>query len=320
MRHALRAEARRLLSRRLTVVALLVLVAVIGLFQLSVADMVSPPSASEREVAQQMAAEERADWEAHHEEWEQECLEDGGSPADCAQPAPTAQDWIDGPYPFAESAGVAVDFGLYLTALVAFLVAASFVGAEFTTGSMANWLTFVPRRSTVFVSKLAVVAASSLLVGLLAGALTVGAAVLITLAYDQPLTGLGPVLQMAGRGALISLIFAVLGFCCAMLTGSTGASVGILLGGLFAVFARGIVLFASDWAGRLSSWSPDVNAQAIVENGTTYWIPTPGSGWEDDSEGIERHLSLAHGLGYWAILLAALIAVTWLLFRRRDVV
>ena len=62
---------------------------------------------------------------------------------------------------------------MYLTGLVAFLVAASFVGAEFTTGSLANWLTFVPRRSTVFVSKLTVVAAFSLLLGLLAAALTV---------------------------------------------------------------------------------------------------------------------------------------------------
>ena len=35
---------------------------------------------------------------------------------------------------------------------------------------------------------------------------------------------------------------------------------------------------------------------------------------------MEKTVSLAHGLGYWAVLLAALIAVTWLLFRRRDVV
>ncbi|HYI54697.1 MAG TPA: ABC transporter permease subunit [Microlunatus sp.] len=318
MRGALHAEVRRLASRRLTLVALVVLVAIIGLFQLSVADMVSPPSAADRQLAQQQAEEERVEWEAHHEEWEQACRDDGGSAADCAMPAPTASDWIDGPYPFSESAAVAVSFGVYLTGLVAFLVAASFVGAEFTTGSLANWLTFVPRRSTVFVSKLTVVAAFSLLLGLLAAALTVGAAVLITSAYGQPLSGLGEVVQMAARGALVSLILGVLGFCCAMLTGSTGASVGILLGGLFALFARGIVLFAAGWAARLSPWSPEVNAQAIVEHGTTYWLPTPGSTWDDDSEGIERQLSFAHGLGYWSVVLAAVIVVSWLLFRRRD--
>ncbi len=34
---------------------------------------------------------------------------------------------------------------------------------------------------------------------------------------------------------------------------------------------------------------------------------------------VERHLGLVDGLGYWAALVTALVAATWLLFRRRDV-
>ena len=54
--------------------------------------------------------------------------------------------------------------------------------------------------------------------------------------------------------------------------------------------------------------------------GTTYAIST-GSGRIDEQHAgafVERSAGLAHGLGYWAVLPAVLIAVTWLLFRRRD--
>ena len=34
------------------------------------------------------------------------------------------------------------------------MIAGSFIGAEFTSGSISNWLSFVPRRIPVFVSKL----------------------------------------------------------------------------------------------------------------------------------------------------------------------
>jgi len=46
MRHALRAETRRLLSRRLTLVALLVLFGMVALFQLQVNSAISPSSAA----------------------------------------------------------------------------------------------------------------------------------------------------------------------------------------------------------------------------------------------------------------------------------
>lgn len=318
MIHALRAEVRRLISRRLTLFALLALVALIGLFQLSVADQVSPPSASDRQFAEERAAEDLVEWEANHERWERECRNSGGSDYDCAMPAPTVEDWLDGPYPFDEAAMSAVFFGVALSAIGAFVVAASFVGAEFGTGSMANWLTFLPRRSTVFVSKLTVVATGSLLLGLATGGLTLAASVIITLAFGQPLIGFDEVAQMAFRGAIITLIGGVLGFGGAMLTGSTVAAIGILIGGMFGVFVLQIVAYGTGWVARLSPWSPDLNAQAIVQNGAKYWIPRPGTSWADESEGIERQLSLAHGLGYWAVVLAVVIAVSWLVFRRRD--
>ena len=36
-------------------------------------------------------------------------------------------------------------------------------------------------------------------------------------------------------------------------------------------------------------------------------------------ETVERHISLAHGIGYWAAVVGVLVVVTGLIFRRRDV-
>src|SRR5215217_2023772 len=53
---------------------------------------------------------------------------------------------------FNEIAQIGLLLAIYLSGLAMFLVAASFIGAEFTTGAIANWLSFVPRRVPVFAS------------------------------------------------------------------------------------------------------------------------------------------------------------------------
>ena len=64
-----------------------------------------------------------------------------------------------------------------------------------------------------------------------------------------------------------------------------------------------------------------MNLSAILGGGTTYAVGTsPGAGGGASGGFVEKTVTLTHGLGYWAVLLAALIALTWLVFRRRDVV
>ena len=55
--------------------------------------------------------------------------------------------------------------GSYLLAFVAFLLGPSFVGAEFSSGSIGNWLTFEPRRLRVYGSKLIAAGAGMLPAG-----------------------------------------------------------------------------------------------------------------------------------------------------------
>jgi ABC-2 type transport system permease protein len=320
MRHALQAEALRLRSRRLTLVALLLLLGLIALFQLEVNSQIAPPSAAEQAQNQAGYEQDVQDWEANHTAWEADCTASGGTADECVVPRPDPSDWSLAPVTFLDAVPTAVSFSVYLAGLVLFVALASYVAAESTTGSLANWLTFVPDRRLVLASKLVVAAVFSLLVGVAATGLTVAASSVLALVHQQPLTGLDQVVAMAGRGVAVVVILGVLGFCVGLLTGSTGASIGVLLGGLVATYARLILSVTSRWAERLAAWSPEVNLSAILHAGTTYPVST-GTGATSEEPGtyLEKSLSLAHGLGYWAVLLAALIAVTWLVFRRRDV-
>jgi ABC-2 type transport system permease protein len=67
------------------------------------------------------------------------------------------------PVPAAVFTGLLKTNGLFY-AFLAFLLGASFVAAEFSTGSLGNWLTFQPRRLRVGLSKLAAAAGGGLLV------------------------------------------------------------------------------------------------------------------------------------------------------------
>ena len=295
MIHALRAETRRLLGRRVTLVALLALLGLIALFQLQVNAQVTPPSATEVAQAQQDYDRYVRDWEANHEQWEAECVSAGGTQQECVTPRPEPSDWGLAPQSFGDVVPAALSFAVYLGGMVLFVVMASFIGAEVTT-------------------------VVSVLVGALVGLVTVASSVAVTALHGQPLNGLDQVVAMAGRGVAVAAVFGVAGFCIGLLTGSTGASVGVLLGGIFLVFVRSVLVYTSTWAQRLSPWSPEVNLTAILDGGTTYAVSgVPGSGGDGAGGFVEKTVGVAHGLGYWAVLLTALIAVTWLVFRRRDI-
>lgn len=95
-------------------------------------------------------------------------------------------DWGLAPTPFDQAVSPALSFGVYLGAMVLFVALASFIGAEATSGSLANWLTFVPDRNVVLGSKLAVAAVFSVLVGAATGLLTIGSSAVLAAVHGQP--------------------------------------------------------------------------------------------------------------------------------------
>jgi ABC-2 type transport system permease protein len=314
------AELNRLLSRRLTLILTLAVIAIVGVFQLAVVQSVTPPSPAEVAAARQGFEDYRKDWQANHDEWEQDCLDDGGTPADCAQPEPTEADWGLAPTPFNEIAQAGVTFSVVMAMLSAYLLAASSIGAEYSTGSLGNWLTFVPRREKVYAAKVVALALGSAALAVLTGLLMVGAASIVTLAVGQPLTGLSGVVETAARGIPLVVFAALLGFCVGMLTRHTVAALGALLGYGLLVLGLYVVSFAVPPLSALKRWQLETNVAAFLMHGTQYQVirrVVTADGV--DVEGVARSLGFGAASAYLAIIGLALLAVTLLVFRRRDV-
>jgi ABC-2 type transport system permease protein len=320
MTRLLAAEINRLRSRRFTLIALLAVLLVLAIFQIQVNSDVSPPSAAAVAANEAQYERDLKEWEEHHEEWEQQCVDSGVPREQCAGIAPNRQNYGLEPVPFAEIAQIGMTLAIYLTGLAMFLVAASFIGAEFTTGAIANWLSFLPRRGQVYAAKLITVVGFSLLVSAFGSAFVLGMAVLLTSLHGGEVTSLRPWLALGGRGLSVAGGLAVIGFCVGLMTRHTAAALGVLLGYLFIWVLRTGVLSQLEWAQRLTPWAAEANLAAIVENGHTYGIPvrrlTEGG---VSIEYVEQTVSLTHGVVYWAALLAGMILAALLVFRHRDV-
>jgi ABC-2 type transport system permease protein len=312
-----RAELLRIRSRRMTLVAGIVLLAAVALFQVAVNQAVTPPSGAEVTAGQREYQQARQDWESNHEEYQRDCLDGGASAEECVIPAPVESDYV----PQASSFAAMGDAGVYLIAVLAmlacYLLGASFLGAEVSTGSMANWLTFVPRRGPVLASKLLVLALVTAIATavLLAGTLALTAT--LTRLHGGPVNGLGQLVVMSGRAVIFCSLAAVLGACLALLTRHTVAAVGIVLGALMLSTILSGLVFAFPAFADLPRAMPGPNLTAFLRNGTTYDVYLPAVG--DEGSVVQRKIAFAQAAVYWAVLSAAVIAATALVFRRRDV-
>ena len=308
------AESDRLLSRRFTRIALVVVLLVIGAFQLSVNASLRPPTAAEQASSQAQYEEARRFWEEN----ERTC-DNAGSPPDCRYPEPQLSEFSLS-RPFAEVTAESLEVSIYLVALAALMVAGSFIGAEYSSGSIGNWLSFLPRRGRVFLSKLVTVVAFSALAGAVFTGLALLVALVIARRYGLSAGGLGAELAMLGRGILVAVALGILGFCISTIGRHTAAAIGALLGYLFVWFVRNAILSESAWAQRLTLWTPEGNLAAVVRGEHQYFVPTRTVGPDGMSiDYLERTVSLTHGLVYWAVLLAVVIVGTAAVFRRRDV-
>lgn len=312
----LRAESRRILSRRLTVGAALAVLVMIGLFQLSVNSSLTPPGSAEMARAQTDYESTHRDWEQSHVAQEAECQQQTPVEPDCAQPEPTLDDFSYRPL-FTEVAQGSVQVSVYVVALAAFIVAASFIGAEFSSGSIANWLTFVPRRGPVFGTKLLVAIGFGALFSLLASALSLGSTYAIAHLHGATTSGAGGLIRYGVRGVLVAAAVSVVGFCVGLIGRHTVVALGAMLAYVFVIFVRSAVLADVAWAQELTPWTPEGNVGAIVERGSSFSVPNISP--DGSVEYVVHPISYAHGLGFWAVVVAAFVAAAALVFRRRDV-
>ena len=317
------AETHRWVARRGLWVALLGLLAILATMCWSIVVATRPPEAAVVAQGKIAYAEQHAYWVENHEQEEAFCrASDPEAPADvCAQPEPQPEWFYPQPMTW-EAATSTATVGAGATAgLFLILMAASFWGAEFRSGSLATWLTFVPSRPRVWASKMVVVALAGAVVSavvLLVGLLTAWGAVAAHQGADAVGSWVGP-LQAAGRGVLFGAMMALVGAGLAVVFRSTVAAVAVPLAYLFAQGMLGI-LMAIPGFDRLTGLLPENNVQAFLLGSYTYSVPvqrmTP-QGME--TEWLERTISLGQGTVYLLVAVALACVVSLAVFRRRDV-
>jgi ABC-2 type transport system permease protein len=310
-----------LTSRRFTGIALIMLLLGLAGFQLVLNDALSPPSGEQLATSERAYQQAHKEWVANHEQDERDCRDTGASPDECVVPEPTLVEFTGSPTPFKDAAGTALKLSALFAALVAFMIAASFIGAEYSSGSITNWLTFVPRRGHVFWSKLLTVAGFAVLLGMLCATLVFDVALVLAHLHGSRVESVRELVEMGARSVLSVVVLAIFGFCIGLLSRRTAGAIGVLLALVVVCFIRIGPLSSLPWAQRITPWTPDGNILAIVDHGYTYSVPVeraPADGVNFDL--IEHSVSLTHGVAYWSIILALLITCSLLAFRRRDVV
>lgn len=319
-------ELRRFWWRRLTRYGLLVIAALIAFGMYGTWRSTQPPSPVERaqqEQAYQQALQSYPDQLAacRQAEAETKANSEPGANFSCDQmPKPSPEMFGPPPATFGGLMPEAIQTTAMGASFVLFIIGASFVAAEFGTGSMGTWLTFEPRRLRVGVSKL---------VGAGLGALAAAAALFAITALGvwvvALLNGAGappPDVQPSSivwgtaRGVVMVTAGGVAGATLALIVRSTAAVVGIVVG--YAIALEGVI--GSTWP-TLQQWLVQLNLRAWLEDGVTYYTQECQNSSQNGfaCTSVEHALPLSQAWVYLLVLGTALVALALWTFRRRDV-
>jgi hypothetical protein len=323
----LRSELHRFRSRRF-IQAVLVLALVGWVVATAIAlTQFGNPGADELARAEQQAEQDIA----VNEQFRQECLADPGElppgldPEDACGPPMTRADvdlsfYLDRPpFDFADAAMAgALGFGV-LSAVLAGLIGATWIGAEWSSRSLVALLFWVPQRMRVMGVKIAVLAGAALLLGVVAqaGWLAMSGILRAVAGNGAALpAGLwGDLLQTQARAVLLTVLAALLAFGLTNLVRNTGAALGI--GFVYLVIVESAVRALRP---RWQPWLLSDNAAALVQDGgLTIFIydGIPDStGFVEPTEYYLGHLQ--SGV-YLAVVAAVIVTLGAVLFARRDI-
>lgn len=323
----LRAEVRRFGSRRfirvlLGLAALGYAVALLVGFSEHAKTTPEVLAAAERKVAVMVA---------ENEQYRQQCLAESSRPGGTSAqercgPPMTAESFGDAAYlldkqPFSLATdGLTGSQGMgFAAAALAFLIGATFIGAEWSGRSLVALLFWEPRRLRVMGAKLGVLAGAAALLAVAAqAAWWAGAKVLAATrgSAEVPSGFWGDWLGVAGRSVFVVGIAALLGFGIAHAVRHTAAALGVGFV-YFAVVESMIRAFRPSW----QPWLLTDNAIAFLQH-EPYTVYVGGS--FVDERGLTQYGSheivvthLHAGLVLGAVTLAV-VGLGVLLFQRRD--
>jgi ABC-type transport system involved in multi-copper enzyme maturation permease subunit len=316
----LRAETHRFTARRFIQVLLgLAVLGWVGVLGLGFLNFAS--TTPERLAAAEASRQEQVDQSNLYRE---DCL--ASVPADmspdmyCGPPVAAGdfelKYFID-PAPFSlgtNGADGAVAFSAAASVL-AFLVAATYVGAEWSSRSMSALLFWETRRPRVMGAKVAVVAVASALIGVVAQLSWLALAGIwqatVGDGADLPDDFWSTLLGAQGRGILLTLVAGLLGFGLTNLVRNTGAALGVGFV-YFAVLETAVRAVRPTW----QPWLLTNNAAALVmpKGLTLYTGYDPISG-----NSIEYQLQNLQAGVFMAVVTVVVVGVGIVLFSRRDV-
>ena len=242
------AERRRLFKRRSTRLMLLIAVLIFGGVVTGFTVASHRNDADARATAVQRANEEYERQLGFHRQFVAQCKADKAAgvpqvkemPEDCFEsmgPTPDSfnPEWYM-PYQFNFRTDFPTMISLFagVMVLIAFVIGASYVGAEWNSGGMMNLLIWRPRRIPVLLTKLGTLVGGVLASGLVLAAAWTGAFWLIG-KYDGTLgkltAGAWRSFGLSGARALaLALAFAVAGFALASLGRHTAMALGVAIG------------------------------------------------------------------------------------------
>ncbi|MFI6229927.1 ABC transporter permease subunit [Micromonospora echinospora] len=257
----LRRLGKRRFTRYMTLIGLLVLLAVaVGTF------LTNQKIGPEQHAAAERSAQAQYELMVRDSQRERDACEraeaagepkDGRFPDDCSAITPPPRDSVEAQWYLPSTFDFRSNFGETLVTyaailgLIAFVIGASFVGAEWSTGGMMNLLLWRPKRLNVLLTKLA-----ALLTGVVA--VTVLGLIAWTAAFwavgsfrgstARMTSGVWQSFALTGlRGFALVVVAAVVGFALASLGRHTAFALGgVLAVGVVGQFGLGVVLALAD--------------------------------------------------------------------------
>lgn len=319
----LRVELSRLVARKVVWVTLvgavaIVLVTLFGVYgQARQIDQVrSGADAS----YQQMVEETQRAVEVCKQEEAQERRRTGDPAVDfgCDQMAPPSIEEMYGQMPGLTDQYRALLRGLvYPFAFLALAMGSTAVAAEFSHRTIGTLLTFEPRRTRVFLAKVAAPAVAAV-------PMTVAGMVLVLLGVPAvfrwfrlddgvPADDWRLLLWMALRVVAVAAAAGAFGAAAAFLVKHSGVVIGVLVG--YLVLAEGFIgnMFMS-----VQQYLLGRNIEAFVGDGAQWESWDSCTGFEECVP-VQHSITLTHGAVELAVLLAVVVLLAWARFRTADV-
>ena len=222
-------ELRRYFGRRAVVI--LLFVAALGTFGTAAGMLVNHDPVSENDRQRSIVLAEQQNSDPFTVKELDRCVERSGNRAQCER------EWLVKPSEMLYEPQLNLrsfkEWLLPMTAIVAallMLVGATFVGADFASGSLSNQLLFRPVRWQVWAAKVVALGVAGCVVGIV----TIGAANAIIYgfarAWDRPLPAqaVEHLVVATGRSIALCALFGLVGFAIALVTRHTAAALGLI--------------------------------------------------------------------------------------------